>query len=188
VPGDIKLAINSDKPGPIRPITVGNVDNPARIGAKSRLVATFAVGEKARQISGIVTDQAGATVAPGPYLDTTDLGYLTALPETVALDPWIGKMPGQMKGGLTAAVFEDDKSKPLWLVYSLPSAGRVEIPTRAGGMPLDRVHGYSVIHLELGADFDERAVDGVGAMKKLTRFARSSCYPKKAETTAETLR
>jgi hypothetical protein len=162
VPTDIKLAASAGAAA--KPVSL----NANASTGKLRDVVTIAMGDKGSRLSGIVTENAGATVTTGAFLSIDALTDSTTLPATVSFKP--------VATGLAAAVYESEGT-PVWYVYSLPQAGSVTVPSKqipngAG----DKVSAYSVVNLDFGTGFKPGQIDGRTAMKGLLRFARANAH------------
>jgi hypothetical protein len=159
VPTDLKTVLNSQNPSDTRTVSLVGPDS---ISTANRAVATIAVGEKGKMISGILFPSAGKTIQAGDFLNTDSLAQDQALPDSVTVHT-----PAQ---GMGAAIFETNQ--PVWYVYTLPAAGDVQIPTAKISQALT-IQSYSVNQIEFSA-FNEKAIDGTQVMSHLQRFARSS--------------
>lgn len=167
MPTDVKTAISSQRPDEIRTVNLSGATQPL---GQARDVVTMAIGEQGRRISGIVVDQAGKTVRPGAFLNTDALADSRDLPE------WI-RMRTIAKG-MGAVIFEtrpaDTSAKPYasWMIYTLPEAGEVAIPTRRV-LARTKVNRYATTQLEFDAAFTGHNVDGRTVMRKMGRFTRA---------------
>lgn len=174
MPTDVKLAINSEKPETVNSVTLVG---PSQNLGQSRNVAAFAIGHKGRRLTGIVVDKAGSQLKTGEFLPVNELRDYSALPASIQV-----QAPAR---GLGAVVFESEskaatpgstraKSYPIWVVYTLPKAQAISIPTSRLAARNAQVSSYAVNQFEFGAGFSETELNGHTIMRKLERFTRAS--------------
>lgn len=165
IPTDIKTAGTIEKPGVIQTVQLAA---PAQNLGKARDVITIAISSSGHRITGIITDQAPQSpqvIRPGEFLNAPELPNFSSLPTQV-------KVQAPTKG-LGAAVFYS--AYPVWIVYTLPSAGEITVPTvqLPGVADREGVTQYAVSQLDFGQAFDERTVEGKSLLRKMERFTRS---------------
>lgn len=171
IPTDIRMALKAGSKRP-EPVYIKGTVTPF---GKTQNVVSFAMAGKGKRLSGIVNPQAGPTVKPGGFLMADDLKDFTQLPFSIKLR--------KANQGISTAIFEAGvpvgKSKvrtfPIWYVYSLPSAGDVQISPQKlpFGKYQGKIESYSLSYLEFSQSFDEKNFDGQTVMQGLQRFARS---------------
>lgn len=175
IPTDLKCAYTSTQTTPTGPPTSLMV--PKQAVGKSREVAVIAMVDSGRVLSGMILDQPPQTLKTGDYLMAQSLNDVPVIPASIPIQ-------APQKGmGSTVFVNQDRDEKesqpyPTWHVYSLPAAGKINVPT--GRVAGDRdLRLYSVMQLEFDAAFDEKAIDGKKVLSKLHRFADSTALIKK---------
>jgi hypothetical protein len=164
LPTDFKTAINGDRPGDVRTMTLVS----PRVGRTD--VVSIAVGDKGARVSGILTAEPSSVVRPGQFMDVPAIQAFRQLPDSIAFQ--------SVSQGIGVATFlskdaSTQHSSVAWVVNVLPTAGTVSIPTHL--IPSGTtISSYSLSQFEFAPSFDPRQIDGRSIMKSLQRFSRAS--------------
>jgi hypothetical protein len=167
VPTDVKISAKAGEA--VKAVTLAA---PSQAFGKTQNVITLAQDTKSNRVSGIVSAQAGKTLAPGEFLNVAPLASLPSLPATISVTA-----PSH---GLGALVFNslpakgDAASFPVWYAYALPGAGPQSFST-APLAGLKKLSDYSSLQFEFDAKkIDLQNLNGRDAMTGLKRFTRAT--------------
>ena len=155
LPTDIKAGMTLENQNLRTPVLSAPVTS---FGKKD--VVAIAVAPEGKRITGIIVDQAGKTVQPGPFALVEERPSLNTVSTIDVRAP---------ASGFSTLVFETDY--PVWTVFVLPAVGQVSVPTAAVDATVSR---YSVSDFHFGAAFNEKSIDGTILLKSLEKFTRAS--------------
>lgn len=161
VPTDLKSAAKKNEPVPMATV---QLSTPSKsLGIEHVVTVAF---DGVDRVTGIVSRDPGGDVKPGAFLPASAPAAVGPVPDKVRLEP--------VAKGLSGVIFErqGNRGVPLWVIYALPSAGTVDVPTEVlhsvDGVPVR----YNQVALDFGSAFNESKLDGRALWASLVRFSR----------------
>lgn len=192
VPTDIKLGMKASYTNEInsssfndnqyQALATTQLKGTARSFGKTEGIVAIAMANGAKRLSGTITINPKSNLKVNNYLMADDLKDFTKYPETISMKPTMnGLSVAVLEANFEPKKSEKPKTFPVWYIYSLPSAGDVNI--KVSDIPDQKfkttLYNYSLMSLDFGSQFNEKEFNGQNMMKNLERFSRSmASYPK----------